>query len=528
MNIFFYLILGIAFGILISVLFFKNQTSKKDEEIAKKVEELSKKISEKELEFSAIEHKLQQKKDEAEIMEKEMLISAKEKAQKIIDDAKNEIDEEKKNLQKRSERIEKEEERIDSENRKLELERENIELSKENLEKERNELAKKTEKLLTELERISGLKKEEAKNELLKKVEEEERDHIAEKLIQIQKEFKEKEKNLVEEIIGMSIQRYAPTFVSDTTTVSVPLGDDEMKGRIIGKEGRNIKVFEEATGTNILIDDTPGHVVISCFEPIRREIAKFALEQLIKDGRIQPSKIEEAVQNAKNEIAKIIKDKGEEALNQLGLSMLDPKLVRLIGRLFYRTSYGQNVLAHSVETAEIGQLIAREIGYKNIEHVKLACLLHDIGKSVDRELEGTHIEIGVQVLEKHKFPTEVIHAVHAHHEDINPETVLDFIVIAADAISSSRPGARRDSFENYIKRLEGLENIAKNYPGVDRAYAISAGREIRIFVRPEEVDDSGAIIMASEIAKEIEKNLTYPGQIKVNIIRDVRAVEYAR
>lgn len=352
-------------------------------------------------------------------------------------------------------------------------------------------------------------------------------DQVLERIEKIKKTTKEKADEEAKNIIAQAIQRQAQSQSSETTTTTVGLPSDEMKGRIIGREGRNIKKLEELTGVEIVVDDTPEAIVISGFNPIRRQVARMALEKLISDGRIHPARIEEKVQEAKSEIAKNIKEAGENTVYDLGIADLDPKLVQLLGRLRYRTSYGQNVLQHSVEVANLSKILAEELG-ANVTVAKKAGILHDIGKAVDHEVEGTHIEIGRNILKKFKESDEVIHAMECHHEDVEPRTVEAVIVDAADAISGARPGARKDTYENYIKRLEELENIATSFKGVEKTYAIQAGREIRVFVTPDEIDDLAATKLAKKVADKIEGELKYPGEIKVNVIRETRAIEYAR
>jgi len=509
-------------SVILSYFILSKEISRK-----KKENELGQKILEKQGEIEKLNQEIERKKEEAEILAKEIILKAKEESHEILSNVKKEIDEERKELKRFSDRLEKEQAEIEEKASLVEEEKANLEQKKVLLEKLEAEILEKKNQILFELERISGLKKEDARREILEIVEKEEKEAIASKIRILQEEYREKEKELATEVIGNAIQRYVPTFVAENTVSTVTLASDDLKGRIIGREGRNIKAIEEATGVDILIDDTPGSIVISCFEPIRREIARVAIEKLIKDGRIQPARIEEAVNEAKDEIGKIIKQKGEEALEQVGLPRMDSRLVKLLGRLYFRTSYGQNVLAHSVECAEIAAMLAEELRV-NKDLAKKAALFHDIGKAVDREIEGTHVEIGVKIAVKYGFEEEVVRAIESHHGDRKPESLLDVIVISSDAISSSKPGARRDTLENYIKRLEGLESIANSHPGVKKSYAIQAGREIRVFVEPEEVDDAGALILASQIAKEIEENLVYPGQIKVNVVRETRFVEYAR
>ncbi|MFY9213865.1 MAG: ribonuclease Y [Tissierellaceae bacterium] len=383
------------------------------------------------------------------------------------------------------------------------------------------------EQQLKELEKLSGLTSEEAKTILLDGVKREISHETAVMIKEMEQQAKlEAEKN-AKEIITMAIQRCAADHVAETTVTVVSLPNDEMKGRIIGREGRNIRTLETLTGIDLIIDDTPEAVVLSGFDPIRREIARIALEKLIVDGRIHPARIEEMVDKAKKEVENIIKEEGEQAAFETGIHNLHPEIIKLLGRLRYRTSYGQNVLKHSIEVSHLAGLMASELG-ADVRLAKRAGLLHDLGKAVDHEVEGPHVDIGVDLARKHRESKEVVHAIAAHHGDIEPTTIEAVLVQAADAISAARPGARRETLEAYIKRLEKLEEIANSIRGVDKSYAIQAGREIRILVKPDEVDESQTVHTAREIVKKIESELDYPGQIKVNVIRETRAIEYAK
>jgi len=378
-----------------------------------------------------------------------------------------------------------------------------------------------------ELERVGRLSPEEAKKEILENTE---RAYEADILARMQKLERNGEEQLLkkaQDILATSIQRLANSVTADMLTTNVPIPSDEIKGKIIGKEGRNIKAFERMSGVEVIVDDTPGSITISSFDPVRRRVAKVALEKLIADGRIQPAKIEEMIQKAQEDINKMIKEKGEEAVYECGILNLDPKVVAILGRLHYRTSYGQNVLAHSVEMTHIAGMLAEELG-ANVQVAKAGALLHDLGKALDHEVAGTHVEIGRRILQKFNVDEAVIKAMQAHHEEYPYETIESIIVQCADAISGSRPGARRDSVENYLKRLADLEGVATSFKGVEKAYALQAGREIRIFVTPQEVTDLEAKKMARDIATRIEGELKYPGEIKVNVIRESRTIEYAR
>ncbi len=463
----------------------------------------------------------------AEAKKKEAVLEAKDEIYQMRNDAEKEIKERRGDVQRQERRLQQKEESLD---KKLE----NYEKKEEKLQQKLKVVEEKTEELdelktaqRDMLKKISGYSVEKAKEELLKSLEEE---LIHDKAVLI-KDYEQKAKDEAEknarEIIALSIQRCAADHTSETTVSVVNLPNDEMKGRIIGREGRNITALETLTGVDLIIDDTPEAITVSCFDPIRREIARTALEKLIADGRIHPTRIEEMYEKAKKEVENIIKSEGERAILDTGVRGIHPELVKLLGKLHYRTSFGQNVLKHSLEVAYISGLIASELG-EDVTLAKRAGLLHDIGKALDHEMEGSHIQLGVDVAKKYKESEAVVHAIHAHHGDIEAKTVIACIVQAADAISASRPGARRENIENYIKRLERLEEIANSYKGVERSFAIQAGREIRIVVKPNVIDDDKMVIVARDVAKQIEEELDYPGQIKVNVIRESRTVDYAK
>ncbi|HOF42889.1 MAG TPA: ribonuclease Y, partial [Candidatus Moranbacteria bacterium] len=465
--------------------------------------------------------------EEAEKKSQEVVLNAKNKAVEILEEAKKKEKEREDQILRSEQRLEKRENIIDKKTEEIERGHKILEQRAEEIKKIRHEAEEVRKKELQRLEKIAGLSKEQAKKILLQLTEEENRDLLAKHIAKMEKEGFEEIEKTAKNLMTSIIQKYAGSHTAEVVTTTVSIPSDEVKGRIIGREGRNIKALEKLTGVEIIVDDTPEAVVISGFDPVRREVARIALEKLIGDGRIHPTRIEEAVEYAKKEIDNKVREAGEAATYDLGIAGLDPKLVYLLGRLRYRTSFGQNVLLHSLEVAHLSGALAAELG-ADVAVAKKAGLLHDIGKAVDHEIQGTHVEIGIKILEKFKMPKEVIDAVKSHHEDYPFETSESFIVGAADAISASRPGARKDTIEKYLKRLEELETTASSFAGVEKTYAIQAGREIRVFVKPEEVDDLGALKLAREIADKIEQDLKYPGEIKVNVLRETRSVEYAR
>ena len=464
---------------------------------------------------------------EAENKKKEEIFKAKEEIMNSRKDLDNEIRERRSEVQQQERRLLQKEENLENKMEHIERKEQEIENKKQELENKKQEISKTLDKQMQELQRISGLSKEEAKNQLLADMDKQLTLEKANLIKAAENKVKEESIKNAREVIGYAIQKCAADHTAETTVSIVPLPNDEMKGRIIGREGRNIRTLETLTGIDLIIDDTPEAVILSGFDPIRREIARIALEKLISDGRIHPARIEEMVEKAKKEVENIIKEYGEQAIFETGVHSLHPELVKLLGRLNYRTSYGQNVLKHSIEVAHIAGIMAAEIG-ADIKLAKRAGLLHDIGKAVDHEMEGTHVEIGMDLLRRYKESKDVIHAMSTHHGDYEPQTVEAVLVTAADAISAARPGARRETLEAYIKRLEKLEEIANSYDGVDKSYAIQAGREIRIMVKPEKINDEEIHLLARDITKKIEDELEYPGQIKVSIIRETRAVEYAK
>ena len=465
--------------------------------------------------------------NKSETIKKEITLEAKEEAHRMRTDAEREVKERRAEIQRAERRMIQKEESLD---KKLE----NIEKREESITKHENEiLAKKKElegfvaKQIEELEKISGLTAEEAKALLLDEIEKDVRHDASLMIKDIESKAKEEADKKAKQIITGAIQRCAADHVAESTVSVVALPNDEMKGRIIGREGRNIRAIETQTGVDLIIDDTPEAVIISGFDPVRREIARIALEKLIVDGRIHPARIEEMVEKAEKEVNAIIKEEGEQATFEVGIHNLHPELIKLLGRLKYRTSYGQNVLKHSVEVAHLAGLMAGELGL-DVKLAKRAGLLHDIGKALDHEYEGTHVDIGIQILKKYKESAAVINGMAAHHGDYEPKSMEAVLIAAADALSAARPGARRETLDAYIKRLEKLEEIANTTPGVDKSFAIQAGREIRIIAKPEEVNDESIALLAREISKKIESELEYPGQIKVNVVRETRAIDYAK
>ena len=488
-----------------------------------------KKIAESKLNSAENEAKqiLDRARIEAENNKKEEIFKAKEEILSARKDLDDEIRERRGEVQQQERRLIQKEENLE---RKLEIiDKKEKDLAKkeENLEVQKEELKQVTNKQMSELQRISGLSAEDAKKQLLTEIEKTMTAEKASLVREMESKAKEEATKNAREIVSYAIQKCAADHTSETTVSIVSLPNDDMKGRIIGREGRNIKALETLTGIDLIIDDTPEAVVISGFDPLRREVAKIALEKLIEDGRIHPAKIEEMVEKAKEEVENTIKEEGERAVLETGVVGLHPDLVKLIGKLKYRTSYGQNVLNHSIEVSNLARIMAEELGL-DPKLARRAGLLHDIGKALDHDMEGTHVEIGVEILKKYKENDKVINAVQAHHGDVEPQTIEAVLVQAADAISASRPGARRETLETYIKRLEALENIADSFDGVEKSFAIQAGREIRIIVKPEKISDDQMVLMARDIAKKVEDEMEYPGQIKVNVVRETRVVDYAK
>ncbi len=488
-----------------------------------------KRVSEKEISSAEEEAKriINESIKAAESKKREALVEAKEEILKARNEYEREVKERRADLQKQERRLQQKEENLDHKLENMEKKEEAFNKKQEALEEQKEEVAQLKKAEMEVLERISGFTTEEAKNYLISQLEEEVTHESAMKIKEIEAHYKEEADNIAREMISLAIQRCAADHVAEATVSVVPLPNDEMKGRIIGREGRNIRTLETMTGVDLIIDDTPEAITVSCFDPVRREIARLALEKLILDGRIHPARIEEMVEKAKREVDATIKAEGERAVFETNVHGLHPELVKLLGRQRYRTSYGQNVLNHSIEVAHVAGLLAAEIG-ADVTLAKRAGLLHDLGKSIDHEVEGSHVQIGVELARKYRESEEVVHAIEAHHNDVEPRTVIACLVQAADAISAARPGARRENLENYIKRLEKLEEVTSSFNGVEKSFAIQAGREVRIMVKPEVISEDQMVILARDIAKKIEEELEYPGQIKVHVLRETKAIEYAK
>lgn len=471
---------------------------------------------------------------ECKSLKKEAILEAKEQELQLRNEFEKECKDKKQELQKQEQRLVQREEILDKKEETLLKQNNALEQQKKELANKENEVKKTQEKIthqhelmVQELEKVAQLTKEEAKKQLSAEILDEARHDVAIQVRNLEAEAKEEANNNAKKIISLAVQRCAADHASEITVSVVPLPSDDMKARLIGREGRNIRAIENATGIELIIDDTPEVVILSGFDPVRREIARLSLEKLITDGRIHPARIEETVEKVKKEMDQEIKQAGEAAMFDVGIFGIHPELIKLIGRLKYRTSYGQNVYKHSIEVAQLAGLMAQELG-ADVNLAKRAGLLHDIGKAVDHEQEGTHIQLGADLAKKYRESNNVVNAIAAHHGDVEPKTIEAVLVAAADAISGARPGARRETGTNYVKRLEKLESIASGFKGVDKCYAIQAGREVRVIVKPEQIDDAQTLFLAKDIAKKIESELEYPGQIKVNVIREFRAQEYAK
>ncbi len=507
---------GIVIGLVLSLIYRGSLKKQKDSiEIDKK-----RMVDEAQKEAESL-------KKEASIEAKDIVYQAKTEAEKELRERRTELNHFEKRLRQKEESFERKFDQIDKREHELARREKEYNAKEKSIQEKDNRYTQLLKEQTQVLERLSGISSEEARQEILRRTEEEARFEVAKLTKRIEDEAKENADKKAKEIIGFAVQRYASDYVADATVSAVNLPNDEMKGRIIGREGRNIRALEAATGVDLIVDDTPEMVTLSAFDPVRREVARLALERLIADGRIHPTRIEEVVEKIKKEVDVNIREEGEKAVFDLGLSGIHPELIRILGRLKYRSSYGQNVLQHSREVAYIAGMMASELGV-DTKLAKRAGLLHDIGKAVDHETEGTHQEIGANLAKKHGENNKVVNAIMVHHGEGDPITVEAALVAAADALSAARPGVRRESIENYLKRLETLEKMAHSFKGVDKCYAIQAGREIRIIVKPEDVNDEASSLIAREISKKIESEMTYPGQIKVTVIRESRYVEYAK
>ena len=508
------IVVGLVVGGVVGYLVGNAQRKKKDSNEIGTAEQQAKKIIEDGIKA-------------AETKKKELLLEAKEEIIRAKNDSEREMKDRRNELSGLEKRLISKEESLDRKIENIEHRTETLNRKIKENERLREEIEEMRQSEITKLEEVAGLTAEQAKGEMLEKLEGEIRHETAMRVIEIESEMRENADQKAKEIVSLAIQRCAADYSSEITVSVVPLPSDDMKGRIIGREGRNIRTIETLTGVDLIIDDTPEAITLSSFDPVRREVARLSLEKLINDGRIHPSRIEEMVEKSKREVENSIKQAGEKAVFEVGIHGLSGELVRMLGRLKYRTSYGQNVLVHSIEVAHLSGIIADELGVDSTL-AKRAGLLHDIGKAMTQEVEGSHVQLGVDIAKKYKENKDVIHAIEAHHGDTEPRTIIAMIVQAADAISAARPGARREDLDNYIKRLKKLEEISESFDGVEKAYAIQAGREVRIMVRPEDVSDEQMVLVARDIVKKIESELEYPGQIKINVIRESRAIDYAK
>ena len=514
-------IVGLAVGAVAVWLILKNVSKKKSE---KKLDDTSRRV----------EEMLESAKAECKQIKKEAILEAKEQELKRRNEFEQEMKEKRaeqahieSRLNRQQDALERKETELNRKNESLEAQKNNLTQKMEEVQKTQEQVERQHDLMIAELERIAQLSKDEAKKLLTEEILDETRRDAAVQVRNMEQQAKDEADMNAKNIISLAIQRCASDHASETTVSVVPLPNDDMKARIIGREGRNIRAIENATGIELIIDDTPEVVILSGFDPVRREVARLTLERLITDGRIHPARIEETVEKVTKELEQQIKAAGENAMFEVGIFGLHPEIIKLIGRLKFRTSYGQNVYRHSIEVAQLAGLMAQELGL-DVNFAKRAGLLHDIGKAVDHEQEGTHIQIGSDLAKKFKENAMIVNAIMAHHGDVEPKTIEAVLVQAADAISGARPGARRETGSNYVKRLEKLESIASGFAGVDKSYAIQAGREVRVIVKPDQVDDAKALFLAKDIAKKIESELEYPGQIKVNVIREFRSVEYAK
>ena len=507
------LVIGCVAGFLLGIWYRKSKAKEAEAKIANADEEALRIVND------AIKS--------AETKKKEMLLEAKEEILRSRSEYEKEEKSRRADLQRQENRLQQKEENLDRKTEAIEKKEEALAQKHAAMDRENEEIKLVKQSQTAMLEKISGFTVEEAKKYLIDQVESEVTHETALKIKEVESRMKEECETRAREVVAQAIQRCAADQVAEMTVSVVPLPNDEMKGRIIGREGRNIRTIETLTGVDLIIDDTPEAITVSCFEPVRREIARLALEKLIADGRIHPTHIEEMVEKARREVDAVIKSEGERVTFEAGVRGLHPELVKMLGRLHYRTSYGQNVLQHSLEVSRIAGMMAAELG-ADVQAAKRAGLLHDLGKAVDHEMDGTHVALGVEFARKYKEKEDIIHAIEAHHNDVEPRTVVACLVQAADAISAARPGARRENLENYIKRLEQLESISMSFPGVEKAYAIQAGREVRVMVKPDQVSEDQMVILARDLAKKIEEEMEYPGQIKVHLIRETKVVEYAK
>ena len=504
------LVLGVVIGALIGIQYRKRIAEAKIGSAEERAKEL---ISEGE--------------KKAETLKKEALLSAQEDIMRRKNDMEQEIKDRRAEVSRTESRLAKKEENLDKKSEQLDKKNEQLERKMKECDDVREQIDAVLASHLSKLEEISGYTTEQAKEEMISRIESEIKHELAQRLVELEAQYRDEADEKAREIMALAIQRCAGEFVAESTISSVALPSEEMKGRIIGREGRNIQKLETLTGVELIIDDTPEVITISGFDPIRREVARLALEKLISDGRIHPTRIEEMVEKAKKDVDAAIKQAGERATFEVNIHGINPDLVRLLGRLRYRTSYGQNVLQHSIEVAILAGIMAEELGVDPVL-ARRAGLLHDIGKAFPYDVEGSHVQIGVNAAKKYKESKEVVHAIEAHHGDVDPQTVIAVLVQAADAISAARPGARREDMENYIKRLEKLEEIAQSFTGIERAFAIQAGRELRVMVKPEQVSDENMVLIAREMAERIQSEVKYPGQIRINLIRESRAIDYAK
>ena len=514
-------VVGIGLGVLAAWLILKNVSKKKSE---KKLDDTSKRVDEM---LSAAKAECKQLRQEAILESKEQDIKRRNEFDQEMKEKRAEQQRMESRLSRQEDALEKKENELNKKSDMLDHQREELSRRTQELSKTQEQVSRQHELMVQELERIAQLTKDEAKKQLTEEILDETRRDCAVQVRTIEQQAKDDADINAKNIISLAIQRCASDHASESTVSVVPLPSDDMKARIIGREGRNIRAIENATGIELIIDDTPEVVILSGFDPVRREVARLTLERLIQDGRIHPARIEETVEKVRKELDQQIKAAGENAMFEVGIFGLHPEIIKRIGRLKFRTSYGQNVYRHSIEVAQLAGLMAQELGL-DVNFAKRAGLLHDIGKAVDHEQEGTHIQLGADIAKKFKENAMIVNAIMAHHGDVEPKTIEAVLVQAADAISGARPGARRETGSNYVKRLEKLEEIASSFHGVDKSYAIQAGREVRVIVKPDQVDDAKALFLAKDIAKKIESELEYPGQIKVNVIREFRSVEYAK